>query len=284
MNRRLAAIAFLVAAAAALAAGATPDDAPKRATEGVLRVYVTSASGAPVGGLATATAFLDYGGGLKKTVALAPVEPKRGSSAKNPGAGKHGGQTLKTTDESFELVVFDDGAAHDVDAPAFEARIPLVLYQDSEKDSPPSEKPGVCPKCGAPMEPVAASFSAVVSARIEKRTVTAKTFRWPPEPAPASIAEAAQTISAQLDRVDGMIDDGKLGNVHKATRKIAHGRDSIAGLAAGRPASEQARIRATLDDLAAACASLDKAAKANDAADCRKLVVRLRALVAALGS
>jgi hypothetical protein len=280
-GRRAAALA-LAASIIASASLAANDDPKPKATDGLLRVYVTTSKGEPVGGMATATAFLDYGGGFKKTVALTPVEPKRGASAKDPGAGKHGGEVVKTTEESFELVVFADGAPHATTVPAFEARIPLVLYQDAAKDSPPSEKPGKCPKCGETLEPVAAAFSAVVSARIVNRTVTARTFRWPGEAPPASIAEAAGAIAGQLDRIDAMIADGKLGNVRKATRKIAHSREQIADLAAKRPADEQARIRPALDEIAAACASLDKAAKANDASDCRKLSARLRALAADL--
>ena len=282
MTRALVLLSSALMALAPVTFVRAGDDSPKGPSDGLLRVYVTDAKGEPVaGGKASVTAYLDYGG-LKKTVTLDPVEPKKGADVKDRGAGKHGGQVVKTDDDSVELLVVNDPASHPVAAPAFEARIPLVVFQDSMKDAPPSEKPGACPKCGMAMEAHPATFSAVVTVKAGERTVTAKGFRYPADQGPKSIADAAKMIAGNLDRIDALITSGKLAGIRKVAKKVTGTTKSIVNLAAARPAGEQATVKKTADDIADACAVLTKSAKANNADECKKAVVRLRTLVSSL--
>ncbi|MBI1851895.1 MAG: hypothetical protein HYR85_16280 [Planctomycetes bacterium] len=282
MTRALVLLSSALLALAPITIVRAADDPPKGPTEGVLRIYVTDTKGEPVaGGKASVTAYLDYGG-LKKTVTLDPVEPKKGGDVKDPGAGKHGGQVVKTDDDSVELLVVKDAASRPVAAPAFEARIPLVVYQDSMKDAPPSETPGSCPKCGMAMEAHSATFSAVVTVKSGEHTVTAKGFHYPADQGPKSIADAAKMITGNLDRIDALITSGKLAGIRKVAKKVTGASKTIVNLAAARPAGEQATVKKAAEDIADTCAALTKSAKANNADDCKKAVARLRALVASL--
>jgi len=290
---------FALGAGVLLLAGAAVagEDEKKMPTEGEVRVFVSDPKGEPLGGdKATVTVYLDYGG-FKKTLKTEAVKPKK-APAKEEGEDKekgeahhgpetHGGQVVTSDDYSIELVVAVEEGEHEkgekaeehaADEPYFEAKVPLVVYQDSMKDAPPADKAGKCAKCGMNMTAQPAKFTAVVVVKVGDKTVNAKGFNYPEE-RPKTLAEAAKKIEGQLAEIDELVAGKKLDDVHKVAGRISKVAEHLGDIA---PAADKAALTRLGKEIVELFEAIDKAADAGKADDTKKVVGQYREKLAAL--
>lgn len=273
-------LALLVGVACRVDAG--KDDGP--AKEGLVRVYVTDAKGAAVGGDgASVTVEVDYGGFKKSLMTEAKTAKKPAVPAKkDDGAAKapesHGGQSVTQDGYVVEMVVepLDDspyGAS-----PWFESKAPFVAYQDSMKDAPPAEAAGKCKGCGMTMQVQAASFTGVVSVKLKDKTITASGFAYPPADAPKTLEAAANDIERRIDEIEKLVTAGTLADVRKSAEKIiatARLLDRVSPEWAREPVAK-IRLRLLATEVGFAAEKADDVTKA--AFDCRLTCLDLKIL------
>jgi len=293
-------VPLLLAAGFALGvAQARAGEDDKMPAQGEIRVFVSDAKGEPLGGdKAAVTLYLDYGG-FKKTLKAEAVAPKKeaheeeGEGDAHHGPETHGGQVISSEGFGFELVVavegeeheeheghegHDKAEQHEIDEPYFEVKVPLVVYQDSMKDAPPSEKPGKCPKCGMVMAAQPASFTAVVVCKIGDKTINAKGFKYP-EDMPKTLADAATKIEAALAQIDELIAAKKLGDVHKVAEGVSKVAEHLGEIA---PAAHKAAATKLGKEIAGLFDAIDAAADAGKAEETKKVVAHYREKLAEL--
>lgn len=291
---------LLGAGVALVGAQARAGDDDKMPAQGEIRVFVSDPEGEPLGGdKASVTVYLDYGG-FRKTLKTEAVAPKKETHEEegeekgeaHHGPETHGGHVVSSEGHSIELVVAveaeehegeghekkEGAGGHGIDEPYFEAKAPLVTYQDSMKDSPPSEKPGNCPKCGMRMAAQPASFTAVVVVKIGDKTINAKGFKYP-EDMPKTLAEAATRIEAELAEIDELVAGKKLEEVHKAAERISKVAEHLGEIA---PAADKAAATKLGKEIGHLFEAIDKAADAGKAEDTKKVVAQYRDKLAAL--
>jgi hypothetical protein len=290
---------FLLGAGVLLLAGSAVagEDEKKMPEQGEVRVFVSNPKGEPLGGdKATVTVYLDYGG-FKKTLKTEAVTPKKDAGKKEEGEDKekgeahhgpesHGGQMMTSDDYTVELVVAveeehekgEKAEEHVIDEPYFEAKAPLVAYQDSMKDSPPAEKAGKCAKCGLDMKAQPAAFSAVVVVKVGDKTINAKGFKYPEE-MPKTLAEAAKKIESALAAIDELVAGKKLDDVHKVAEGISKVAEHLGEIA---PAADKAALAKLGKEIVDLFEAIDKAADAGKADDTEKVMTQYREKLAAL--
>ncbi len=281
------------------------EDEMKMPAQGEIRVFVSDAKGQPLAGdKASVTVYLDYGG-FKKTLKAEAVAPKKEEAKEegeehgeaHHGPETHGGQVVGSEGYTIELVVAvedeehegeenegkevhegKEAGGHDIDEPYFEAKAPLVTYQDSMKDSPPAERPGKCAKCGMALAPQPASFTAVVVVKIGDKTINAKGFKYP-EDMPKTLAEAVKKIEAELAEIDGLVASKKLDDVHKAAERISKVAEHLGEIA---PAADKGAATKLGKEIAHLFGAIDKAADAGKAEETKKVIAQYREKLAAL--
>jgi hypothetical protein len=182
-----------------------------------LRVYVAKEDKAP--------ADLD---GMSVMVILEPEGGKRQVLRldRPDGEGKsgvgHGGEVRRGGGYAIELVIAEAGDEHPHEGgtPYFSSKVALSGYTCGMSGHPVVTKPGKCTRCPMKLKPVDLVFSAVVVIRRKGKTTNVKGFKHPPE-GPKNYADGIARIEQHIDAIQGLVDAGKLAEVHPVASRIS---------------------------------------------------------------
>lgn len=282
-------------------------EANPREEKGEIHVYVTDAQGkVPDLSKASVLVYLEPEGGKRETLKPTLVTPAKPEGKEHEGAehgggipedavvketgswrigiefhashgGEEGDKHGKAKSEGHEKGKGEEDEEQDQPSIAhFAAPVELEAYACPMKDSPPSDKPGKCPKCGMALKEMEKEFDVAVVLKMGAETVNAKGFHYPPMRMPESFSAGVKSIDDAVSEMDKLASGGQLKDVHKVADRI---RQIARALPKTKDVPKNPSVDALSKELSSLFTEIDKAADAGKASETKAVLEKYKKAV-----